>query len=247
MRTYVWLFSPPGSSVHGIFHARILEWVAISFSRGYSWSRNRTCVSCVSCIRGADSLPTEPFYMLCLFKNQEIEAERIVIKGILGLLLRLTHWDLPEGEREEINQLRGQNWKSSAKTMMNYELCGRADRHLGVGGCWGNRHPRTREKSVSGLMREPNTIFPSSDGKAWWELVLSEQFHRPWVKGVRGWVGAVTHSYYLKKSKVHESEKHIKKTGHQAEREGSWRAAQARWKRNMQIEWVKYSEANIRG
>lgn len=75
--------------------------------------------------------------------------------------------------------------------------------------------------SVSGLMREPNTIFPSSDGKAWWELVLSEQFHRPWVKGVRGWVGAVTHSYYLKKSKVHESEKHIKKTGHQAEREGS--------------------------
>ena len=26
--------SPPGSSVHGIFHARILEWVAIFFSRG---------------------------------------------------------------------------------------------------------------------------------------------------------------------------------------------------------------------
>ena len=26
--------SPPGSSVHGIFQARILEWVAISFSRG---------------------------------------------------------------------------------------------------------------------------------------------------------------------------------------------------------------------
>jgi len=28
------LFSPPGSSVHGILQARILEWVAISFSRG---------------------------------------------------------------------------------------------------------------------------------------------------------------------------------------------------------------------
>ena len=27
--------SPPGSSVHGIFQARILEWVAISFSRGF--------------------------------------------------------------------------------------------------------------------------------------------------------------------------------------------------------------------
>ena len=28
--------SPPGSSVHGIFQARILEWVAISFSKGPS-------------------------------------------------------------------------------------------------------------------------------------------------------------------------------------------------------------------
>ena len=76
-----------------------------------------------------------------------------------------------------------------------------------------------QEQSVSGLMHEPNTIFPSSDGKAWWELVLSEQFHRPWVEGVRGGVGAVTHSYYLKKSKVCESEKHIKKTGNQAKLE----------------------------
>ena len=42
--------SPPGSSVHGIFQARILKWVAISFSRGSSWPRNRTSVSCVSCI-----------------------------------------------------------------------------------------------------------------------------------------------------------------------------------------------------
>ena len=28
--------SPPGSSVHGIFQARIVEWIAISFSRGSS-------------------------------------------------------------------------------------------------------------------------------------------------------------------------------------------------------------------
>ena len=32
--------SPPGSSVHGIFQARILEWVAIPFSRGTSWLRD---------------------------------------------------------------------------------------------------------------------------------------------------------------------------------------------------------------
>ena len=32
--------SPPGSSVHGILQARILEWVAISFSRGSFLPRN---------------------------------------------------------------------------------------------------------------------------------------------------------------------------------------------------------------
>ena len=41
--------SPPGSSAHGIFQARILEHVAISSSRGSSWPRDiRVC--CVSCI-----------------------------------------------------------------------------------------------------------------------------------------------------------------------------------------------------
>ena len=37
--------SPPGSSVHGILQARILEWVAISFSRGSSWPRDQTQIS----------------------------------------------------------------------------------------------------------------------------------------------------------------------------------------------------------
>ena len=37
--------SPPGSSVHGISQTRILEWVAISFSRGSFWPRDWTRVS----------------------------------------------------------------------------------------------------------------------------------------------------------------------------------------------------------
>ena len=39
--------SLPGSSVHGIFQARILEWFAISFSRAYSQPRDQTHVSCM--------------------------------------------------------------------------------------------------------------------------------------------------------------------------------------------------------
>ena len=41
--------SPSGSSAHGIFQARILEWVAISFCRGSSPPRYWTRVSCLSC------------------------------------------------------------------------------------------------------------------------------------------------------------------------------------------------------
>ena len=55
LRSYMTLFDPvdcstPGSCVHGILQARILEWTAISSSRGTSWPRDWTCSSCVSCI-----------------------------------------------------------------------------------------------------------------------------------------------------------------------------------------------------
>ena len=41
---------PPGSSVHGISCARILEWVAISYSRRTFLTSDQICISCVSCI-----------------------------------------------------------------------------------------------------------------------------------------------------------------------------------------------------
>ena len=47
-------WSLPGFSVHGILQARILEWVAMPFSRGYSQPRDQTQVSSI-----ADSLHFE--------------------------------------------------------------------------------------------------------------------------------------------------------------------------------------------
>ena len=41
-------YSLPGSSAHRIFQARVLEWVAISFSRGSSQPRDWTQVSCIA-------------------------------------------------------------------------------------------------------------------------------------------------------------------------------------------------------
>ena len=54
--------SLPGSSVHGIFQARVLEWGAIAFSRGSSQPRDRTRVShivgrCFYCLSHQGSLP----------------------------------------------------------------------------------------------------------------------------------------------------------------------------------------------
>ena len=45
-----WTAALPGSSVHGIFQARILEWVAISSSRESSQLRDPTHICCISCI-----------------------------------------------------------------------------------------------------------------------------------------------------------------------------------------------------
>ena len=47
---------PPGSSIHRIFQARILEWVAIPHSRGSSWPRDQTRSPALQ----ADSLLSEP-------------------------------------------------------------------------------------------------------------------------------------------------------------------------------------------
>ena len=43
-----WTVALPDSSVHAIFQARILEWVAVSYSRGSFWPRHQTWVSCTS-------------------------------------------------------------------------------------------------------------------------------------------------------------------------------------------------------
>ena len=45
-------YSLSDSSIHGISQARMVKWVAISSSRRSSWPRDRTYISCVSCIAG---------------------------------------------------------------------------------------------------------------------------------------------------------------------------------------------------
>ena len=61
--------SLPGSSVHGILQARILEWDAISFSRGSSWHGDQTSVSCIAVRFFTTESPGKPimlYYVLLI-------------------------------------------------------------------------------------------------------------------------------------------------------------------------------------
>ena len=83
----VWLCSPmdcslPGSSVHEIFPARRLEWVAISCSRESSQPRDRTQVSCISCIAG-EFFTAEPLGLLILTELKIKQNNILKLNSIL--------------------------------------------------------------------------------------------------------------------------------------------------------------------
>ena len=72
-------YSTSGSSVHGILQARILQWVAIPFSRGSSQHGEQTCVSCVA---GRFFTIWTDREALCLFKkNKKLSIPSDSTKG----------------------------------------------------------------------------------------------------------------------------------------------------------------------
>ena len=77
-------YSPQGSSVHKIFQARILEWVAISFSRESSWLTDQIQVPFVSCI-GRQSL----YY--CTTRETQTRLPQVLIVKKHWLLVSQTH------------------------------------------------------------------------------------------------------------------------------------------------------------
>ena len=80
--------SSPGSSVHGILQARILEWIAVSSSRGSSQHRDRTLVSYVSCTGRWDLLPTAPPGKPCICRYTYM-CTNSSIKTVYTIMLTL--------------------------------------------------------------------------------------------------------------------------------------------------------------
>ena len=82
---------PPGSSVHGTLQAWISEWVAIPFSRGSSWPRDWTQVSCIAgrffTIWATTEAPWYALYRLNLkvISSTTSEVSNFRMKNILNL------------------------------------------------------------------------------------------------------------------------------------------------------------------
>ena len=75
-------YSPPGSSVHGISRARILEWVAISLSRGSSRPRDQNCISCLA----GGSFTWEAQNNKCNLTNNIIPESSLYLKEDMEIL-----------------------------------------------------------------------------------------------------------------------------------------------------------------
>ena len=90
--------SPPGSSVHGIFQARILEWVAISSSRGSSWPRDymnpQLFVSPTLADRFFTISTTWKAHIQCIFDNIHIKYIYLIffIHLLMGTLVVSVSW-----------------------------------------------------------------------------------------------------------------------------------------------------------
>ena len=72
--TFVITCSPSGSSVHEISQARVLEWVDISFSRGFSRSRDQTYISCLAGGLFITEPPRKPYLSLTAAAAESLQS-----------------------------------------------------------------------------------------------------------------------------------------------------------------------------
>ena len=89
--------SPPGSSVHGILQARILEWLAIPLSRGSSQTRDRSQVSCIAGRFSTVWATRNPSIMITIILNFSLYGVNLLVHASFavdsaGLQVTFVEW-----------------------------------------------------------------------------------------------------------------------------------------------------------
>ena len=85
-------YSPPGSSVHGILRARILEWVAIPFSRGAS----RPGIESGYPALWVDSLPSEPQGKPHMIVGPAKKPQQAQLESLTMFKGQWSHWSVQD-------------------------------------------------------------------------------------------------------------------------------------------------------
>ena len=99
-------YSPPDSSVHGILQARILEWVAIHFSRGSSQLRDRTWVSSNAgrffTTEPPGNPPLDKRHTPIISKKEPFLSE-VTCEFVVGFLVLFFNTDFPGGSDGKVS------------------------------------------------------------------------------------------------------------------------------------------------
>ena len=112
--------SPPGSSVHDILQARMLEWVIMPYSRGSSRPRYQTWVSCISCI-ASGSFSSEPlgkapslyhptWLVLCLRLPESCLGSGNPKSKLLMMQSSISHWASPVAQTVKNSPAIRETW-----------------------------------------------------------------------------------------------------------------------------------------
>ena len=145
--------SMPGSSVHAIFQKRILEWVAISFSRRSSWPRDQTQVSHIAgrfftiwATRGASGRGCVNFSFPAVYSGQSSEQRHFSLTVrqrawiLWGVLLCMIKLEKQVKKQFQQGVIIGSFLKQASRTSIKYwiftkssSLCHRTSKARGSG------------------------------------------------------------------------------------------------------------------
>ena len=103
-----------GSFVHGILQARIQEWVVMPSSRGSSWPRDLTPVSCVSCLTGGFFTAEPPGKPKACFIRLQKREDKILVEVLdENLGNRSSSWNRAWTRGSEVRGWEGAGFPSS--------------------------------------------------------------------------------------------------------------------------------------